>query len=126
MHIKIAYLKDHPDKIPALANLWHKVLGSIWAPDITIERVEQRFREHLNNNLLPMTFVAFDGNKLVGSVSLRESDGIRPDLMPWLGSLIVDKSYQKAGGSNGVVVGVMGSRLASCLLPYKYQLNANQ
>ena len=102
MHIKIAYLKDHPDKIPALANLWHKVLGSIWAPDITIERVEQRFREHLNNNLLPMTVVAFDGNQLVGSVSLRESDGIRPDLMPWLGSLIVDKSYQKAGGSNGV------------------------
>ncbi len=29
--------------------------------------------------------------------SLRENDGIRPDLMPWLGSLVVDPNYQKQG-----------------------------
>jgi len=97
MQIKIAYLKDNSDEIPKLASLWHEVLGSIWVPDIPIKRVEERFRDHLNDDLLPITFIAFDGNKLVGSVSLRENDGIRPDLMPWLGSLIVDKSYQKAG-----------------------------
>ena len=97
MQIKIAYLKDYPDEIPALAKIWQEVLGSIWAPDIPIERVEQRFRAHLNDDLLPITLIAFDGTKLVGSVSLRENDEIRPDLMPWLGSLIVDKSYQKFG-----------------------------
>jgi N-acetylglutamate synthase-like GNAT family acetyltransferase len=26
--------------------------------------------------------------------SLRKNDGIRPDLEPWLGSLVVDKDYQ--------------------------------
>ncbi|MBA2649279.1 MAG: GNAT family N-acetyltransferase [Legionella sp.] len=97
MHIKITYLKDHPEAIPALAKIWHKVLGSIWVPDIPIERVEQRFDDHLNDTLLPITLVAFDGNKLVGGVSLRENDGIRPDLRPWLGSLVVDSAYQKRG-----------------------------
>jgi N-acetylglutamate synthase-like GNAT family acetyltransferase len=29
--------------------------------------------------------------------SLRENDGIRPDLTPWLGSLVVDPKYQKQG-----------------------------
>lgn len=97
MDIKIAYLKEHPDAIPALAQIWHEILGSIWVPDISVERVEQRFHDHLNDGVLPITFVAFDGRKLVGGVSLRENDGIRPDLMPWLGSLIVDSAYQKKG-----------------------------
>ncbi|WP_019216568.1 GNAT family N-acetyltransferase [Legionella tunisiensis] len=88
---------NYPEAIPALARIWHSVLGSIWVPDISIERVEQRFHEHLNDALLPITFVAFDGSKLVGSVSLRENDGIRPHLTPWLGSLVVDKAYQKYG-----------------------------
>lgn len=97
MDIKIAYLKERPDAIPALAQIWHEVLGSIWVPDVSVERVEQRFHEHLNEEVLPITFVAFDGNKLVGGVSLRENDGIRPDLVPWLGSLVVDAAYQKKG-----------------------------
>lgn len=29
--------------------------------------------------------------------SLRVNDGIRPDLTPWLGSLVVDPKYQKQG-----------------------------
>ena len=97
MPIKIAYLKDHPEKIPALAKIWHNVLGKIWVPDIPIERVVQRFQDHLNDVLLPITFVAFDGDKVVGGVSLRKNDGIRPDLSPWLGSLVVDTAYQKCG-----------------------------
>lgn len=97
MPIKIKYLKEHPEAIPALAKIWYDVLGSIWVPEISIERIEQRFHDHLNDELLPMTFVAFDGNKLVGGVSLRENDGVRLDLMPWLGSLVVDSSYQKRG-----------------------------
>jgi predicted N-acetyltransferase YhbS len=29
--------------------------------------------------------------------SLRDNDGIRPDLAPWLGSLVVDPAYQNQG-----------------------------
>ena len=93
--IKIDLLKKHPNTIPALANIWHEVLGKIWVPDVPVERVITRFAEHLNDQALPITFVALDGYLPVGMCSLRENDGIRPDLTPWLGSLVVDPKYQK-------------------------------
>lgn len=95
--IKIELLKQHPTAIPMLANMWHELLGRIWVPDVSIERVIARFHEHLNDDVMPLTLVALDGNTPVGMCSLRENDGIRPDLMPWLGSLIVDESYQGRG-----------------------------
>ncbi len=66
-------------------------------PDVSIERVKQRFVEHLNDESIPLTFIVLFNDKPVGMCSLRENDGIRPDLMPWLGSLVVDPDYQKQG-----------------------------
>lgn len=95
--IKIDLLKNHPSTIPTLANIWHEVLGKIWVPDISVERVIARFADHLNDQDLPITFIALDGDLPVGMCSLRENDGIRPDITPWLGSLVVDPKYQKQG-----------------------------
>lgn len=93
--IKIDLLKNHPTTIPRLAKIWQEVLGSIWVPDVPIERVEQNFLKHLNENIMPLTFIALDNDNPVGMCSLRENDGIRPDLIPWLGSLVVDPAFQK-------------------------------
>jgi N-acetylglutamate synthase-like GNAT family acetyltransferase len=95
--IKIDLLKNHPRAIPALAHIWHEVLGKIWLPDVPIESVIKRFADHLNDKALPITFIALDDDLPVGMCSLRASDGIRPDLTPWLGSLVVDPKYQKQG-----------------------------
>lgn len=76
--IKIDLLKNHSDHIPALANIWHEILGKIWVPDVSVERIVQRFNEHLNDSQLPITFVALDGDKPVGMCSLRDNDGINP------------------------------------------------
>lgn len=95
--ITIELLKNHPGAIEELAQIWHQVLGRIWVPDVPIDRVKQRFVEHLNEDAIPLTFVALFNDKPVGMCSLRENDGIRPDLMPWLGSLVVDPDYQKQG-----------------------------
>jgi GNAT superfamily N-acetyltransferase len=95
--IKIDLLKNHPSAIPTLAYIWYEVLGKIWVPDIPIERVIARFADHLNDQDSPITFVALDGEIPVGMCSLRENDGIRLDLTPWLGSLVVDQKYQKQG-----------------------------
>ena len=95
--IKIDLLKNHPNAIPRLAQIWHEVLGRLWVPDVPIERVEQNFLKHLNDQTLPLTFVAFHDDTPIGMCSLRENDGIRSDLMPWLGSLVVAQSYQKQG-----------------------------
>ena len=95
--ITIDLLKNHPQAILALASIWYEVLGKIWAPDIPFERVIAKFEEHLNDQDLPLTFLALDNDIPVGMCSLRENDGIRPDLTPWLGSLVVDPKYQKQG-----------------------------
>lgn len=96
--IRIELLKNHASAIPALAQIWYEVLGKIWVPDVTVERVITKLEESVNNNQdLPITFVALDGDLPVGMCSLRENDGIRPDLTPWIGSLVVDQKYQKQG-----------------------------
>lgn len=95
--IKIDLLKNHPSAIPALADIWHEVLGKIWAPDVTVEHTISRFTNHLNDQALPITFVALDGDIPVGMCSLREKEDIRPDIKPRLGSLVVDPKYQKQG-----------------------------
>lgn len=93
----IELLKNHPNTIPALTRMWHDLLGRLWAPDVSLQRVEANFQNHLNDGSLPLTFIALDGNEPIGMCSLRENDGIRPDLKPWLGSLIVSQHYQKQG-----------------------------
>jgi predicted N-acetyltransferase YhbS len=99
MDLKIVSLKDCPEIIPTLAKIWHEVLGSIWISDISIKQVEQGFYDDLNDSSLPLTLVALKGSKVIGSVSLYEydNDGIRPDLTPWLESLVVDRAYQNQG-----------------------------
>lgn len=101
--VTIDLLKNHPESIPALSLLWQELLGKIWLPNLPLERVVQRFEEHLNSDCLPLTLVAFDQQRPIGMCSLRESDGIRSDLKPWLGSLIVDPAYQKRGISQRLI-----------------------
>jgi N-acetylglutamate synthase-like GNAT family acetyltransferase len=101
--IKIDLLKNHPDCINRLAEISYELIGKIWIPESTIENVVQKLRVHLNENTLPITYVALDGTIPVGMCSLRQNDGIRPDLTPWLGSLVVDPLYQKQGIGNMLV-----------------------
>lgn len=73
--ITIDLLKNHPDSVPRLAEIWHEVLGKIWGPDIPLERVIQRFNEHLNVDVLPLTFIALNNEQPVGMCSLRKNEG---------------------------------------------------
>lgn len=95
--IKIDFLQNNIEAVPELALMWQEGLGKIWLPDIPLEEVQQRFRGHANQDKLPITFVAYDHGKPVGMCSLRENDGIRPHLTPWLGSLTVKPAYQSRG-----------------------------
>ena len=49
--IKIDLLKNHPARIPELANIWHEVLGKIWMPEIGIEEIESLYYEELNQDM---------------------------------------------------------------------------
>ena len=93
--ITIKLLKDEQNCISALAEIWCNELGKIWSPDMSKKEIIQEFESHFNIDSLPLTFVAFEDNIPVGMCSLSENDGIRPDLMPWLGDLVVSSEYQK-------------------------------
>lgn len=90
-------LKNHPESIPELVRIWHEVLGSIWVPDVSLEQVEKNLNNHLNEDGLPLTYVAFYDQKPIGMCSLRITDGILPELTPWLGSLVVYPRFQNQG-----------------------------
>ncbi len=97
MELKIDYLKEHSEAIPRLAKIWYEVLGSIWIADASIEQIEQGFYDELKGNSLPLTLVALKGEQVIGAVSLHENDEIKPNLTPWLESLVVDNAYQNQG-----------------------------
>ena len=94
--ITIDLLKNNPHAIPALANIWHEVLGKIWMPEIQIEEIESLYYEELNLNM-PLTYIALYDEIPVGSCTLELNGGIRPDSGPWIGDLVVDRKYQKQG-----------------------------
>jgi predicted N-acetyltransferase YhbS len=94
--IKIDLLKNHPRTIPALAHIWHEVLGKIWMPEIGIEEIESLYHEELEHDM-PLTLIALYDQIPVGSATLELNGGIRPDLGPWLGDLVVEPKYQKQG-----------------------------
>ncbi|CEK11199.1 GNAT family N-acetyltransferase [Legionella hackeliae] len=94
MTLKIDYLKQHPHTIEALAKIWQDEIGKIWCPDVSLTQIYSKLQNHLHINQLPIGKVAFVDNIPVGMSCLRVNDGIREEWTPWLGGLVVAKSYQ--------------------------------
>ena len=94
--ITIDLLKNNPASIPRCAEIWHEVLGKIWMPEFGIEEIKSLYYEELKQDM-PLTYIALDGEIPVASCTLELNGGIRPDLGPWLGDLVVDPKYQKQG-----------------------------
>lgn len=87
-------LVNKQEHIPVLAELWYQEISRYWAPNASVERAKQKLAEHLNDSKMPMAFVALCGDKPIGMACLRETDGIRPGVTPWLGSLVVSPEYR--------------------------------
>lgn len=49
--IKIDLLKNHPQAIPALAHIWHDVLGKPWMPEFGLEEIESLYHEDLKHDI---------------------------------------------------------------------------
>lgn len=92
---EIKFLTECKEKIPDLAVLWYEQISKHWAPNASIERAVENLYKHCNQTKMPLTLVALQNGQAIGMASLRENDGIRPDLTPWLGSLVVDPNYRK-------------------------------
>lgn len=92
--VKIKPLSECPEHIPSLAQLWYDEISKHWVPGASVEKAREKLIDHLNNKNMPMAFVATQEDKPVGMACLRITDGIQPDLSPWLGSLVVHPQYR--------------------------------
>ena len=95
--IKIDLLKNHPDAIPALAHIWHDVLGRIWFPELTIQEIESLTYDELESPDEITSFVALCDEIPVGFCTFKLKEEFRPDLGPWLADVVVNPKYQKQG-----------------------------
>lgn len=95
--MNIAYLADHTEVIPILAQWFYKE----WAylhPGKTLADVEQLIGERINTNKIPLALVAFDNRELLGTVCLKVHDmDTRLDLSPWLAGLYVSAPWRRQG-----------------------------
>lgn len=95
--VEIHYLGDHADVIPIVAK-WIYDEWSFLYPGKTSKYIESLFRERLHKKRLPLTLVAFERGKPVGTVSLKAFDmETRRNLTPWVTSLYVVKQWRGRG-----------------------------
>ncbi len=60
-------------------------------PSYTLTKRIVSFAQHCNSDRIPLTFLYLsEEGQPLAMASLRENDGIRPDIGPWLGSVYVD------------------------------------
>jgi N-acetylglutamate synthase-like GNAT family acetyltransferase len=91
---EIKLLTSCQEHIPVHAKLWYEEISRHWTPNASIEKAQQKLIEHSNSNSMPMAYVAICDGEAVGMACLRETDGIRPGITPWLGSLVVSPKYR--------------------------------
>ncbi len=101
--MKIEYLADHADRIETLAR-WHHEEWQHLNPGDTVEQRKARMSEHLGRRRIPTTFVALEGDTLLGSACLLADDMHQyRDLTPWLASVFVAPEQRGRGVGSAVV-----------------------
>lgn len=96
--MQIDLLKYHPQHAMTLAT-WFKAESPGYFRDQTIAQIaEQQFIARMNDDTLPISFVALDGDLIAGTVALvQESISTHTHLRPWVGGLYVDQAYRHRG-----------------------------
>ena len=92
MPVRIELLTDRAELAPTLARWHHAEWGHLYHPDEWDERAaEAEFEAMAARGSRDLTWVALDGDDLLGSVSLIASDGLadHEHLTPWLASMFV-------------------------------------
>lgn len=104
--VRIDYLADHPEFIPTLAHWHHEEWGYLNSGHAVERRIED-LRGHTRGGI-PTTVVAHADGALLGSASLIESDmDTRPDLTPWLASVIVAPEQRGRGIGSALVMRIV-------------------
>ena len=95
--MKIVYLADHPQHVSTVAK-WIMDQWGHESPGMTQESLEEKFRTHLNRNAVPLTLLAIEADRPLGTASLVFYDmQDRQELSPWLAAMYVLPEYRGKG-----------------------------
>lgn len=93
----ILYLADNTHFIPRLAQLLHDEWDFLY-PNATVQTRYDRLVSYCNRGRIPLSFVAVEGDRLLGTYNIILSDmKEHPELSPWLASVYVLKEYRGRG-----------------------------
>lgn len=90
-------LSTHKEVIPMIAKWFYQEWSYLY-PNRTLSDIEQAIGGKRIKNKILTTLVAFEGETLLGTVSLKIHDmDTRLDLTPWLAGLYVAEIWRKQG-----------------------------
>lgn len=112
--LRIVYLADYPQHQQQVIDWQWQAFGCESSREFFANLVASSLR----HEGLPITFIALQGDKLVGTVGLWRSDLLsRQDLTPWLAALYVDESQRSAG---------VGVKLQQYVQDHSYRAGFNE
>lgn len=95
--INIVALSDYPDYIDPLVDMLHKEWGALaaWSDPVALKT---EFEGRLQTDTAPLTLVALQQDRLIGSVSItRDELPHHPDKTFWVGDVIVAADQRGKG-----------------------------
>ena len=120
--MKVVTLTEHPHLVPAVAEwLLEEFRHALSLP------YDQQVEQLLARRAPEETFVLFDDDVPVGTASLVASDlPSRPDLTPWLASVLVRPQFRGRGYSAPLVKHVEEAAAASATVLWLYTWSAER
>jgi N-acetylglutamate synthase-like GNAT family acetyltransferase len=105
--MKIIDLIEAPECLELLAQ-WHQAEWEHLNPGKTLEDRLEKMQEYLEGKEVPRTFVCKDGETVMGSAAIIESDmETRPELSPWMASVYVHDDFRGKGIGSALVKRIM-------------------
>ncbi len=102
--MQILNLSQAPQYLPEIAQ-WHHDEWGCYNPGLSLHARVHDMQLHLSNELMPSTYVAIEGQMVVGSAALiSESDmQTHPEWSPWLASVFVSPDWRRKGIATALI-----------------------
>jgi len=94
--ITIDYLKNHSEHVTTCAQ-WSFNQWGHYTPQRSLQDFIDSRKQYLNDDILPLTLLAFDDQTPIGMVSLAKGKDICLSLFPWLSTIYVIPQYRNKG-----------------------------
>lgn len=101
MALTFYFLKEKTEILPELAKAVHEQWAKMYARrGESAEDVEKKMVARAVDDQIPLTMVAFEGEALVGSVTIKNDDfARRSDLNPWIAGVFILPQFRGNGYS---------------------------